>query len=265
MKCELPEWIDRLIFNELGAVYCKACENMTVIDWNMEEIKKYLGTYFPRSYVESYNIFSTYLCDHKQDYDGLSQLSIFDFGCGTGGGAMGLLAAIEEVLPNVRNVQIKGLDGNKFALRMFESVFNSCPKRSSVKYRLDVVPVKIEDIYDLDVVMDVMQGDFDFIISFKAICELVSKQSFEQRNPYAHIIRSFTPKLSCEGVMSLVDVTTYNDVSKDWLPKMMDAGIDEAGARVLARNAGYNETFFVSHSRAKADKSKVAWRILKGN
>lgn len=265
VKSELPKWMDQLIFDKLGAVYCKACTNMTVIDWNMDEIKKYLGTYFPRSYVESYNIFSSYLREHKSDYDGRYQLSIFDFGCGTGGGTVGLLAAIDDVLPDVRNVQIKALDGNKYALRMFELVFNARPNRNAVQYRFDVVPVKIDDIYDLDVVTDVMQGNFDFIISLKAICELVSKKSFEQRNPYGHIIRSFMPKLSRDGIMCLVDVTTFNDVSKEWLPKMLGAGIDEAGARVVARNIGYSETYFVSHSRAKADKSKIAWRILKGN
>ncbi len=261
----LPQWIDSLIFNELGAQYCKSRANMTVIDWDKTEIKKYLGTYFPRSYVEAYNIFSAYLRKHKTEYQRRTQLSIFDFGCGTGGGTMGLLAAIDDTLPGIRHIQIKALDGNKHALQMFERVFNARPNRATVQYRFDVVPVKIDDIYDLEVVTDVMQGNFDFIISFKTICELVSKQSFEKRNPYGHIISSFIPKLSRDGVMCLVDVTTYNDVSKEWLPKMLGAGIDEARAQVIARNAGYNETYFVSHSRAQMDQSKVAWRILRRN
>lgn len=263
VRIDLPQWMDCLIFKGLGAQYCKSKSDMTVIDWSADEIRTYLGTYFPRSYAESYSIFSGYLREHEAEYHGRMQLSVFDFGCGTGGGTMGLLAAIEDILPNIRCIQIKALDGNKYALQMFERIFSARPRKAMVQYGFDVVPVKIDDIYDLGVVTDVMPGNLDFVISFKAICEFVSKQSLARRNPYGHIIRSFIPKLSRNGVMCLADVTTYNSVSKEWLPKMLGAGIEEAGARVVARNVGYSETYFVSHSGARMDQSKIAWRILR--
>lgn len=54
----LPQWLDDLIFNQLGAKYCRSNSDMTVIDWDKNDVLNYLGTYFPRSYAESYCIFS---------------------------------------------------------------------------------------------------------------------------------------------------------------------------------------------------------------
>lgn len=257
----LPDWADKLIFEDLGAVYCRENCNMTVIDWSWDQIKKYLGTYFPRSYAESYCIFSEYFKAHQDDYIGKSQLSIYDFGCGTGGGTMGLIAAIEDQLPAVSEIHVKGLDGNKYALRMFELVFNQQPNRRKIGFKFDVVPVKIDDIYDLSVVTDVMSDRYDFVITFKAICELVSKQQFEERNPYGHVVHSFLPKLKYGGLMCLVDVTTK--IGNEWIPHLIDKGIGEEGVEVISRNAGYNESFYVTHSHAQNDLSKIAWRIIK--
>ena len=52
----LPQWLDNLIFNELNAKYCPSFSTMTNIDDDKEKTLNYLGTYFPRSYAESYTI-----------------------------------------------------------------------------------------------------------------------------------------------------------------------------------------------------------------
>ena len=50
----LPTWLDKLIFQKMGAKFCRSNADMTVIDWDKADMLKYLGTYFPRSYAESY-------------------------------------------------------------------------------------------------------------------------------------------------------------------------------------------------------------------
>ena len=92
----LPLWLDDYIFNRLGATYCCSRSNMSVIDWNNVDVLNYLGTYFPRSFVESYSIFTSFLKKHAVIYDCKKELSIFDFGCGTGGEIIGLLLALSE-------------------------------------------------------------------------------------------------------------------------------------------------------------------------
>ena len=64
---------------------------MTNIDDDKAKTLNYLGTYFPRSYAESYCIFSEYFKSNNSDFADKEELSIFDFGSGTGGEIIGLL------------------------------------------------------------------------------------------------------------------------------------------------------------------------------
>ena len=77
----LPKWLDEILFKELEANYCPTGTDMSVIDWDKSDILNYLGTYFPRSYTESYCIFSNFFKAHLEDWNSRSSISIFDFGC----------------------------------------------------------------------------------------------------------------------------------------------------------------------------------------
>lgn len=52
----LPEWLDNHIYNNLDAIYHPEFRDLLVIEWDRNELLKYLGTYFPRSYAEAMNI-----------------------------------------------------------------------------------------------------------------------------------------------------------------------------------------------------------------
>ena len=177
-KIELPTWLDDYIFKELDARYCRCYKDMVVIDWNKSNILNYLGTYFPRSYAESYTIFSNYFKENKQKYDTLKEINIFDFGCGTGGEIVGILFAINELLPNIEYVFIEAMDGNAESLRILEKVINKYSYYSRVSLEIKVLYDKIDDFYDLAIVNEVLDKQFDFIITFKAICEFVRRQQF---------------------------------------------------------------------------------------
>ena len=88
---KLPEWLDTFIFDKLEAQYCPRNSDMTNIDDDKAKTLNYLGTYFPRSYAESYCIFSEYFTSNNSDFADKEELSIFDFGSGTGGEIIGLL------------------------------------------------------------------------------------------------------------------------------------------------------------------------------
>ena len=87
----LPQWLDDLIFNELDAKYCRSNSDMTVIDWDRNDVLNYLGTYFPRSFAESYCIFQEYFARFTPQVLQKEELKIFDFGCGTGGEIVSVL------------------------------------------------------------------------------------------------------------------------------------------------------------------------------
>lgn len=258
---KIPHWLDSYIFDNLGAKFCKSNSDMTVIDWDKGEILNYLGTYFPRSYVEARSILTA---DKLQTLSYKHEVSIIDFGCGTGGEIIGLLTNIEDALPSVSTIRIVAIDGNQHALRLFEKVLQEYEKQSRLEIYHRITPVIINDFYDLTVLDEIITGSFDIVISFKAICEFVTKDQFDGKNPYAHIANTYLPRLSKKGIMALVDVTTYNNVSNEWLPKMMDKGLSAVPCSVIAKNEGYNQTYYIAHSRTHGayDISKVCWRII---
>lgn len=261
-KCQLPAWLDSYIYTSLGANFCKSNSDMTVIDWDKSEVLNYLGTYFPRSYSEARSIISR---DILKPFQSLNEISILDFGCGTGGELIGLLSNIDDFLPNVKTVNITAIDGNHHALRLFEKVLTKFKERTRLTIKCQVAPIIIDDFYDLSVLDSVITQKFDLIISFKAICEFVTKDQFEGKNPYQHIVETFLPHLTTEGRFVIVDITTYNNVSNEWLPKMMDKGLRNIECIVVSQNTGYNQAYAVNHSKTRtcSDISKVCWRIVK--
>lgn len=260
----LPNWLDSFIYDTLKGVYCKSNEDIIVIDWDKNNILKYLGTYFPRSYTEAYCIISQYL-KVANPFEEKDTISLFDFGCGTGGEIIGTITAIIEKNPNLQSINILALDGNNFALRIFERILKQYCTKSSVFITYKVIPLKIDDFYDLSILDNVFTQKFDIVLSFKAICEFVSKQCFKQNNAYTHLAKFFLPRITEDGILLLADVTTYNNILQDWLPHMMDEGLAKANCNVVAQNNGYNQAFFVTHSRKKDDISKIAWRLIRNN
>lgn len=260
----LPQWLDNLIFEQLGAKYCCSNADMTVIDWDKNNVLNYLGTYFPRSYAEAYCIFNEFLTKWPYQFVDKTELSVFDFGCGTGGEIIGFLDAI-RCMPNLQIIHIHALDGNYHALRLLERISNEFAQRNNIEIDLHVVPLKIDDFYDLSVLDRIINQTFDIVMTFKAICEFVSQERFERNNAYTHIVNAFLPKLNDDGAMVLADVTTYNNVSQEWLPIMMDTAISQTGCHLLTQNVSYNQIFSVSHSNKVGDISKIAWRIIKNN
>lgn len=258
----LPIWLDDYIFNHLNASYQKANIDMIVLEWSKTEILEYLGTYFPRTFAESHTIFRRFFETYPSYFNSQSNISIFDFGCGTGGELVGFILALKEFHPKINKVCIKALDGNTYAMRLLELILNKLATNINIEIALEPLPMVIDDFYDFTIVAKTFDRPFDCILSFKAIGELVTKQQFEENNPYKYIIDALMPKLTDNGIMCIADVTTYNDISQEWLPYVMDNGINNPEINLVASNSGYNEKFTVSHSKKNKDNSKVAWRIL---
>ena len=258
----LPSYLDDLVFKQLGGIYAPSGMDISVIDWSVgggkNDINAYLGTYFPRSYAESMHIFSLYFEKHKF-IQNRESLSVFDFGCGTGGEIIGLLSVLDR-FPNLKSIEIKGLDGNQGALRLCEKIVDVYQKQTDKVITFTPAPIFIEDFYDLSILDKCLPSSFDIIMSFKAVCEFVTKDVFNQENPYKHIADFMFKKLNPNGIILLEDVTTKNSVFNQWLPVLMEQGL--SGYKIVEKNKEYNETIYVSHSRKTDDKSKIAWRII---
>lgn len=140
---------------------------------------------------------------------------------------MGMLTAFKECLPNLRNLNIISLDGNKHALNLFEKVLREFQEKNKTTFsiRHKVSQITIDDVYDMSVTCSILEESYDIILTFKALCEFVTGQQFDDKNPYMHFAETFLPKLNEDGLLIIEDITTKNDISQEWLPLMMDTGL----------------------------------------
>ncbi|MDY3091180.1 MAG: hypothetical protein SOW66_08750 [Porphyromonas sp.] len=259
----LPSWLDSYIFSELKASYCKECKDLVVLDWGHREMLKYLGTYFPRSFAESYTIFRK-LIKRKPDCLPYSEdIAVFDFGCGTGGELLGMILALKASRPTIRRVRIKALDGNMHALRLLEQLLRRLSEEIKTEIIVEPLAISIDDFYDLHAIDRVVCDVYDFAMVSKAVCEFVTRQQLEENNPYIHITKFLMSKLKEKGILYLSDITTYNSEAQEWLSVLVDEALAQLECDVVLSSSGYWEAFKVSHSARLQDVSKVTWRILR--
>jgi len=252
------------------------------LDLNKQELLTYLGTYFPRSYSEAINILSE-ISQKSEAIQNLlvnkAEISILDFGCGSGGEIYGTLSYIESTCQNIKSVKILAIDGNQGALRLFEQIMSEYIKHSRLHIEYIIGPVFIESQEDLTLISSVLTNEYDLIISFKAICEMVAKEHING-NAYKFTAQILAEHLAQNGILIIEDVTIKNEKLGLFLPNYMNDGINEfirdSNGRfksILPLCCGSNEktcttgcfkkeVFEVSHSRKNNDISKIFYRVI---
>ncbi|WP_455512758.1 NERD domain-containing protein [Leyella stercorea] len=278
---DLPNWLDRYLFFDLGAKYSP---NHSRFEYNLNlntgEIKVYLGTYFPRSFVEVKSIFEEF--SQNSNYLSLvgerTSVSILDLGCGTGGDLFGLLSFLEKYEPSLKSVKLLAIDGSQMALRFFEKIMAEFKKHSRLKIDYRIGPVFIESENDLNLVSDVLSAKYDLILSCKAICEMLAKRRIKNK-AYKQTASMLSSKLTDKGIMLIEDVTIKSPATEKFIPYMLNAELNE----FVAENDEFatiyptackdkeskciNGCFFkkeirVTHSAKNNDISKIIYRII---
>lgn len=121
----LEEFLRSLV-SECGGVYAPDFDRVKrSVGYSEEDLRRYFGTYYPRSLLETYDIASEIfrkIFGTEVRTDG--ELKILDLGCGLGGPSTGLLFAVLERF-GVRKVSVDGLDANEASLRTFERILAS--------------------------------------------------------------------------------------------------------------------------------------------
>lgn len=221
----LPDWLESFIYNDLGGSYepdRNAFQNNLFS--NEEKNRKYLGTYFPRSFAEAYCIFSN-LFDNTAYIEAMNNrdsLSILTFGCGTGGDLMGLLEAIAEKMPWVKNLDIVAYDGNFNAVEMLKAVIEHPVNRGRFNIKIDYAPVPMQKPEDFGMYSGVIDRPFDFIMSFKMVNELY-RHDIIPTKPYTYFFEALATKLTEIGVMLLLDVPLKE--KGVWLSLLLSRGL----------------------------------------
>lgn len=285
-ETRLPSFLDDLIFNQLNAEYSPDFKRFEFnLDLTKDESKKYLGTYFPRSYAESFCIFDN-IFENKYFQNIIfnkKTLNILSVGCGTGGDLIGLLTVIEKYCNSYATINIWAIDGNDNALKILTRIVEVFETTSKKKIHLNILKQLINsETGNYNLKDEITKLKFDFITSFKMITEIISAGKGIADNSYFQFLKTFTPLLAETGLLLLLDVTTKQEHNNTFNPILMNDQIKTALKELrkyktlLPLSCSLHESiccamcftqqqFKVSHSKRSNDISKVAYRIIANN
>ena len=275
VKTRLPSWLDNYIFSSLNAEYSPDFQKFEYnLNLQYEENLKYLGTYFPRSYAETFCIFDNLFCNKAlhSKYAQKTDVSVLSVGCGTGGDIIGLLTAINKHFSTIKKLNVVAVDGNEAALNILSQIIQQASRQFHKEVALTIKQVVFDSIISIDIDLS-----FDFIITSKMINEILNKGKGHLDNSYYDFVETYSPMLSEKGVMMILDVTTKVGVS-EFCPILMNRQINQfvfdhpdfvsiipipcSGKKNCQTQCFSQKEFAVTHSKFTSDKSRVAYRIL---
>ncbi len=224
----LPKWLNDYIFGFLGAEEKpdpkEFCKNL---DSDDEKNKIYLGTYFPRSFAESFCIHSNLFSyePYRTHLEKKEELSLLSIGCGTGGDILGMICAIANNLPNINKLHIVAFDGNNIAIDYLSDLLDLKPLKTRFGFAdkdIKYVPLPVTCVEDLRHYIDHMGDSYDLITSFKFVNELMDAGILKQ-DGFRVLAELLAPQLNETGLLTLLDVTDkHYDV---WQSKNLNSGL----------------------------------------
>jgi hypothetical protein len=280
----LPVFLQSLLFDRLGGFWFQRRADVVYnAAANEEENRNYLGTYFPRSFAESYFILSDLLKSRRFSAPLASghEVSILSAGCGTGGDIAGAVAAILQYRPEVTSVRVTGLDVNEIALGYAEKILAAVAAETGVRITFQGIRTDLSSENSVRSALQSVSGTFDVVQSYKAAGELLPHTC---SNPYFGLASALTPFLSDCGVFVLLDVCLLyknGDRYGDWYPEILNRGMNSfvqnhgeivtvlplpcsCWSRECRRNCYMTKTYTVAYSQCGRGEiqSKVCFRVL---
>lgn len=274
---EFPGWLEDLIYNKFGATRNYEGSMFQSKDWNEEQIKGYLGTYFPRSYGEARYIFDynfiTLSDAAKERFSNCTNMHVLDFCSGTGGQLLGLLDCIEDNFKSVTNVTVSYIDANPIAylyldriLKARKEILNS---RINVKVEYLICDIKsINDIKIANVWAKCRCSKYDLVMTFKGLCEFVKSDVDAVRKLYTEYMSQFHNLIAEKGFFVVEDVASYVKIEGNdkWMDNLLCDGLSAADKfeYQFSRNQDWEQSIQIKMAKHKELKSNVIWHVLRG-
>lgn len=276
-KTIIPHWLDLALFNHLSAVYSPEYKKFEYnLDIDSEDVKVYLGTYFPRSYAEAFCIFDDIFKSHQymEELKSVPVINILDYGCGTGGELIGLVVALSKHISTSKTINIFAVDGNNDAIDELNNLIELLS--SNVRHKISLTCLNKTITCEEDLQISGVP-ECHFILNSKMVCELISKK-ITDGNCYYKVADSLAKLLAEIGILYILDVTTRDEHSNLFYPQLMNQGLNI----FVSQNKEFStllplaceswkdckdacfmqQTFNVSHSRKSNDESRVCYRLI---
>ncbi len=283
---KMPEYIEHKIFDDLEGRYDpRYGEAISNLENDENDNKAYLGTYFPRSFVESYNIMNSLMNikDLESALFNRNEINILDVGSGTGGNIMGLLECFKDRNLTNSRIRIISVDGNEDALLIQQKIVEEFNEHSEVSVVLEteniVFGLKNDFVTTLNNICHDIGADIDIIMSSKFISEFYHKKYSHYRGLYRAFVETISGYLSPEGICLLLDVTLKRRLPR-FIPELMN---QELNQYVLLESSQLNyimplscalwhqdcesgcfsqKVYTVTHAKKSCDISNVSYKVL---
>ncbi|MFH1008828.1 MAG: methyltransferase domain-containing protein [Candidatus Latescibacterota bacterium] len=248
----------------------------------------YLGTYFPRTVIESWNVF-TELLSISAIRDAFRQkdvIRLLDLGSGTGGAVVGTLLALSDWSESVATVRVTSLDANEDALAKQGEILESLREHLPFELEVDLrppqeMPSDLEDfVPSFSAIADQEGHKYDLITCWKYLCEFYNVKFAPAQGIIRNTLSMASRMLVPYGLLVVSDVTS-DDNGVEYFPKTLnreanehDAAPDAEARTFLPLPCGKSSgtcsdgtcytqrRFQVSHRLAPHNVSKIAYRVL---
>ena len=195
----------------MGAVYHQDFEQVgSTLRWSEKQLKEYLGTYFPRSFIEITFILN-WLASKPAYHNVLKnkqQFYILDVGSGTGGNLIGLLFFLEKYYKNIQEIYVISTDGNQAALKIQQEIVGNL---FSHKTALELKHISFENRTDFGNKMNSLIPQFfnsyDVIMTCKVINEFYRKDYQINQGMYRTVLHMTKDLISFDVIILFSDIT----------------------------------------------------------
>lgn len=276
----LPVWIESFLFDTLKARYepdwRRFSDNLDLSD---EEQRKYLGTYFPRSFVELNTIFSNlYKSGRFQSvYSNLDTIAILDICSGGGGDLMGTITACLQNSKRLKTLLITVIEACESSINSLRYFIQECRKQYPyVTIECKCIRCRILSVNDILAQPINEYFPYDIILFDKAGSELFRQG---MKMVYKDICSVLAPLLNLSGVLCILDITMKDEGTGIFYPQILNDQVnrfiseDGSFSSILPLSCRFKErecntpcytqqVFSVSHRGKSNDVSKVAYRLL---
>lgn len=205
------------LINDLGAYFEQHQDEVrSNVDNTEKENKWYLGTYFPKTYKESYEIFRDILVVMNKYgfFDDKEEINILDIGSGTGGEIFGMLQSFEENISKSLIINIYSVDGNENALEIQGRIYNFW-KNDVRKHKVNIVFIQ-QRFSNIETMKNNIIGKFanikmNIILTFKFLSEMIRYDN----EVYLGFLKIMENLLDEDGFLVLEDITCKTDKTEN--------------------------------------------------
>ena len=276
----MPAWIESFLFDSLKARYepdwRRFSDNLDLSD---EDQRKYLGTYFPRSYVELNTIFGNLfkIGRFNSVYSNLDTIAILDICSGGGGDLLGAITACLQNSKRLKTLLITVIEACESSINSLRYFIQECRKQYPyVTIECKCIRCRILSINDILAQPINEFFPYDIILFDKAGSELFRQG---MKLVYKDVCKVLAPLLNLSGVLCILDITMKDEGTGLFYPQILNDQVnrfiseDGAYSSILPLSCRFKERecntpcytqqiFHVSHRGRTNDISKVAYRLL---